>query len=49
MLREQVVLRKITGTLRNEKGTVVNEVMMSLITTWKQQNKNPFLELRTLL
>ena len=48
-LREQVVLRKITGTLRNEKGTTANEVMMSLITTWKQQNKNPFLELRALL
>jgi len=49
MLREEVVLRKITGTLRNEKGTRANEVMMSLITTWKQQNKNPFLELRALL
>ena len=49
MLREEVVLRKITGTLRNEKGTTANEVMMSLITTWKQQNKNPFSELRALL
>jgi len=49
MLREQVVIRKITGTLRNEKGTTANEVMMSIITTWKQQNKNPFLELRALL
>lgn len=49
MLREQVVIRKITGTLRNEKGTIANEVMMSLITTWKQQNKNPFSELRALL
>lgn len=49
MLREEVVLRKITGTLRNEKGTTANEVMMSLITTWKQQNKNPFIELKALL
>ena len=49
MLREQVVIRKITGTLRNEKGTTANETMMSLITTWKQQNKNPFLELKALL
>ena len=49
MLREQVVLRKITGTLRNEKGTTANEVIMTLLTTWKQQNKNPFLELRDLL
>lgn len=48
-LREEVVLRKITGTLRNEKGITANEVMMSLITTWKQQNKNSFLELRALL
>lgn len=49
MLREEVVLRKITGTLRNEKGTTANEVMMSLITTWKQQGLNPFSELRALL
>src|SRR3989338_1130286 len=49
MLREQVVLRKITGTLRNEKGTTANEVIMTLLTTWKQQNKNPFLELKALL
>jgi len=49
MLREQVIIRKITGTLRNEKGTAANEVMMSLITTWKQQNKNPFLELKAIL
>ena len=48
-LREEVILRKITGTLRNEKGTTTNETMMSLITTWKQQNKNPFSELRALL
>jgi hypothetical protein len=49
MLREQVVIRKITGTLRNEKGTNANEVMMSMITTWKQRGKNPFLELKALL
>jgi len=49
MLREQVVLRKITGTLRNEKGTTANEILMSLLTTWKQQNKNPFTELTAIL
>lgn len=48
-LREEVVLRKITGTLRNEKGTVANEVLMSLITTWKQRGLNSFQELRALL
>ena len=48
-IREQVVIEKITGTLRNEKGTMANEVIMTLLTTWKQQNKNPFLELRALL
>jgi transposase-like protein len=48
-LREQVVIDKITGTLRNEKGTTANEVIMTLLTTWKQQNKNPFLELKALL
>jgi len=48
-LREQVVIDKITGTLRNEKGTTANETIMTLLTTWKQQNKNPFLELKALL
>lgn len=49
MLREQVVLRKISGCLRNEKGITANETIMSLITTWKQNGLNPFTELRAAL
>jgi len=41
MLRDEVIIRRITGTLRNEKGTAANEVMMSLITTWKKQKPLP--------
>jgi transposase len=39
-LRESVVQRKIIGTLRNEKGTHIFEVLMSVFATWKQQGKN---------
>lgn len=39
-LRESVVQRKIIGTLRNEKGTHIFEVLMSVLATWKQQGKN---------
>ena len=35
-LREPIVQRKIFGTLRNEKGTRIMEVILSIITTWKQ-------------
>jgi len=40
-LREHVVQRKITGTLRNEKGTSIYETMMTLLATWKQRGLNP--------
>jgi transposase len=36
-LREFVVQRKITGTLRSEKGTHAIEVLLSLIQTWKRR------------
>ncbi len=39
-LRESVVQRKIIGTLRNEKGTHIYEVIMSVLATWKKQGKN---------
>ena len=45
-LRELVVLRKIIGTLRNEKGTRIMERIMSCISTWKQQGLNTFTELK---
>ncbi len=36
-LREHVVLRKIVGTLRNNKGTSIHERIMTVLATWKQQ------------
>jgi hypothetical protein len=36
-LKEPVVQRKIMGTLRNERGTVIYETMMSLLATWSKQ------------
>lgn len=44
-LREQVVQRKIIGTLRNEKGTNIHETITSVLTTWEQQGLNPLQEL----
>lgn len=48
-LREIVIQRKITGTLRNEKGTHITEVLMSCIQTWKLQGLNTFSILRQTL
>ncbi len=39
-LREHVVIRKIIGTLRNEKGTRIHEIITSVLTTWKQRGFN---------
>lgn len=36
-LREPVVLRKIIGTLRNDRGMFVHETLLSLLSTWCQQ------------
>lgn len=40
-LRENVVIRKIIGTLRNGKGTYIHETIMSLLATWKERGLNP--------
>lgn len=48
-LREIVVQRKITGTLRNERGTHIMEVLMSCIQTWKLQGLNTSTMLRQCL
>jgi len=45
-LKEPVVQRKIMGTLRNEKGTVIYETMMSLIATWSKQGLATFEQMR---
>jgi transposase len=45
-LREPVILRKLMGTLRNERGMFVHETMLSLLATWSQQGRNPYDELQ---
>jgi transposase len=45
-LREPVVLRKIIGTLRNDRGMFVHETLLSLLATWRQQGRNPYEELK---
>ncbi|KXA95133.1 transposase, partial [candidate division MSBL1 archaeon SCGC-AAA259E19] len=40
-LREPIVIRKIIGTLRNEKGTRIFERVMTMIATWKRQGLHP--------
>jgi transposase len=45
-LREPVILRKLIGTLRNERGMFVHETMLSLLATWSQQGRNPYEQLR---
>lgn len=38
-IRETVVQRKIFGTLRNEKGTRIFEVLSTVLATWKQEGR----------
>ena len=45
-LREPVVLRKLIGTLRNDRGMFVHETVLSLLATWRQQGRNPYGELK---
>lgn len=45
-LREPVILRKLIGTLRNERGMFVHETVLSLLATWSQQGRNPYDQLR---
>jgi transposase len=41
-LREHVVIRKIIGGLRSEKGARVHETVMSCFATWKMFGLNIF-------
>ena len=45
-LREPVVLQKIIGTLRNDRGMFVHETVLSLLAPSSQQGRNPYEELR---
>ncbi len=44
-LREHVVHRKIIGGLRSQKGMRIHETIMTLLTTWKQQDLDPYQEM----
>ena len=48
-LREPVVLRKIIGTLRNDRGMFTHETLLSLLATWRQQGRNPYEELKRVI
>jgi hypothetical protein len=48
-LRENVVIRKIIGTLRNAFGAEVHGVIMSVLATCKQLGQNPYRVLKPLL
>jgi hypothetical protein len=48
VLREPIKIRRIIGQLRYEKGMRLHETFLSLLGTWKQQNKNPYTELQRL-
>src|SRR3989344_105383 len=48
-LREPIVQRKIIGTLRNEKGIRITEVLLSVFMTWRMQKLNTYDELRRAL
>jgi transposase len=45
-LREIVVIKKIIGTLRNKDGAEIMSKMMTLISTWRLNGKNPFYSLK---
>jgi len=48
-LRENVVIRKIIGTLRNAVGAEVHETIMSVLATCKQLGQNPYRVLKPML
>jgi len=48
-IREHVIMRKIIGTFRSEKGSENYQYIASLFATWKLQGKNMSEELESLL
>lgn len=48
-LREHIVIRKIIGTLRNQRGTDIYEVLASVFATWNAKGLNPQVELASAL
>jgi hypothetical protein len=48
-IREHVIVRKIIGTFRSEKGSENYQCIASLLATWRLQGKNMSEELEKLL
>jgi hypothetical protein len=48
LLREPIKIRRMIGQLQNSNGMRHHETFLSLIQTWKQQDKNPYSELQRL-
>lgn len=48
-MREHVIMRKIIGTFRSEKGVENYQYIASMIATWKLQGKDVYKELEDLL
>jgi hypothetical protein len=46
---EPVVLRKIIGTLRNDRGMYVHETLLSLLATCRQQGSNSYDEFKRIV
>ena len=46
-IRENVIIRKIIGTFRSENGSAYYQYIASLLSTWRLQGKNMFVELDT--
>lgn len=44
-IREHVIIRKIIGTFRSENGSQYYQYIASLLSTWRLQGKNIFVEL----
>ncbi|MGI0084367.1 MAG: IS66 family transposase [Nitrososphaerales archaeon] len=45
-LREPIVHRKIRGQLKSEKGIVMFSRLLTVVSTWKLQDMNPFVEFK---
>ena len=48
-LREMVVIKKIIRTLRNQDGADILAKIMTLISTWRLNGRNPFYALRSII
>jgi transposase len=47
--RENILSRKILGTLRNDKGTSIHERIMTTLATWRQKGLDSLQMLTTKL